>query len=132
MFRYKYCASLKETCLESKIFQSFVSPSKRGFALQGFLILHKQADFFNQRRCGCCLRVLKSLKSFLSLSKQLDVSCGSDVVRMLLVAHDSHYWYNQFTHNAALRMKVGVEFCVLAASSITETGYMSRKSCFSV
>jgi hypothetical protein len=132
MVRDKYCASLKETCLHSKIFRSFVSPTKRGFTVQGFLILQKQADFFNQRRWDYCLCVLKSFKSFLSISKQLDASYGSDVARMLLVEHDSHYSYNQFTHNAALRMKVGVEFCVLAASLIIETGYMSRKSCFNV
>ena len=95
-------------------------------------MLHKQADFSNQRRWDYRLCLLKSFKSFPSLSEQLDESYGSDVARMLLVAHDSHYCYNLFTHNDALRMKVGVEFCVLAASCITETRYVSCKSCFNV
>jgi hypothetical protein len=34
-----------------------------------------------------------------------------------------------YTHNPALQM-VSVEFRVLAASCIKETGYLSRKSCF--
>jgi len=45
MVRDKYCTSLKETCLHSKIFRSFVSPSERGFSLQGFHILHKLISF---------------------------------------------------------------------------------------
>lgn len=126
-------SSLKETKMSWQQNVPFLcKPTTKRFFFTGFTYLTQTNWFFNQNQWNYCVCLLKSFKSVLSICKQLDASYWSDVARMLLVVHYSRYCYDQFTHNAALQMKVSVEFRVLAASCIKETGYTSRKSCFNV